>query len=143
MTEGANEAEKGLVRPLFQFRNYGQQLPHHWTTISNESAFGVDYYTRTAAAKSNIPVNTPAETKYFYQDLDADGTRLNSANRVAGAERRLLGLHPSVLADGRDHGRLVDTAACSAHLGGVPRSAPRPPGPACGNVTRAGKRPSA
>jgi len=29
-----------LVKPLFQFRNYGQQLPHNWSTISNESAFG-------------------------------------------------------------------------------------------------------
>jgi hypothetical protein len=67
MTEGAVEADAELVRPLFQFRNYGQQLPHHWTTISNESAFGVDYYTRTAVAKSNILVNTPVETKYFYR----------------------------------------------------------------------------
>jgi hypothetical protein len=32
-------------------------------------------------AKSNILVNSPNETKYFYQDLDANGTRLNSANR--------------------------------------------------------------
>ena len=66
---------------MFQFRNYGQQLPHHWTTISNEAAFGTDYYTRTAAAKSNILVNAPNETKYFYQDLDASGARLNGANR--------------------------------------------------------------
>jgi hypothetical protein len=61
------------VTPLFQFRNYGQQLPHHWSTISNESAFGTDYFTRTAVAKSNILVNSPDETKYFYQDLDASG----------------------------------------------------------------------
>jgi hypothetical protein len=32
-------------------------------------------------AKSNILVNSPNETKYFYQDLDANGERLNSANR--------------------------------------------------------------
>jgi hypothetical protein len=81
VTEGAQEAENLLVKPLFEFRNYGQQLPHHWSTISNEAAFGTDYYTRTAAAKSNILVNAPNETKYFYQDLDADGTRLNSASR--------------------------------------------------------------
>ena len=81
MTEGAKEADEKLVKPLFQFRNYGQQLPHHWSTISNESAFGTDYFTRTAVAKSNILVNSPNETKYFYQDLDADGARLNSANR--------------------------------------------------------------
>jgi len=80
MTDGAKEAEERLVKPLFQFRNYGQQLPHHWSTISNEAAFGTDYFTRTAVAKSNIFVNSPNETKYFYQDLDADGQRLNSAN---------------------------------------------------------------
>ncbi len=81
MTEGAKEADTLLVKPLFQFRNYGQQLPHNWSTISNEAAFGTDYFTRTAVAKSNILVNSPNETKYFYQDLDADGGRLSSANR--------------------------------------------------------------
>ncbi|MFI5410599.1 DUF1254 domain-containing protein [Kaistia sp. UC242_56] len=81
MAKAAQDAEDKLVNPLFQFRNYGQQLPHHWSTISNESAFGTDYFTRTAVAKSNIMVNSPDETKYFYQDLDASGARLNSANR--------------------------------------------------------------
>jgi len=81
MTDGAKEADETLVKPLFEFRNYGQQLPHYWSTISNESAFGTDYFTRTAVAKSNILVNSPNETKYFYQDLDADGQRLNSAKR--------------------------------------------------------------
>jgi hypothetical protein len=74
------EADDRLVKPLFEFRNYGQQLPHNWSTISNEAAFGTDYYTRTAAAKSNILVNAPNETKYFYQDLDVAGNRLNGAN---------------------------------------------------------------
>ena len=32
-------------------------------------------------AKSNIFVNKPVETKYFYQDLDGAGTRLNGSNR--------------------------------------------------------------
>jgi len=81
MTQAAVEAEEQLVKPLFQFRNYGQQLPYHWSTISNEAAFGTDYFTRTAVAKSNIFVNSPNETKYFYQDLDKTGARLNSANR--------------------------------------------------------------
>ena len=81
MIEAARDAEEKLVNPLFQFRNYGLRLPHHWRTISNESAFGSDYFTRTAVAKSNILVNSPDETKYFYQDLDEAGQRLNSANR--------------------------------------------------------------
>jgi hypothetical protein len=81
MIKAATEADEQLVKPLFQFRNYGQQLPQNWTTISNEAAFGTDYYTRTAVAKSNILVNSPNETKYFYQDLDAGGARLNGAKR--------------------------------------------------------------
>src|SRR5262249_41646 len=43
--------------------------------------FGTDYFTRTAVGKSNIFVNKPNETKYFYQDLDSTGGRLNGANR--------------------------------------------------------------
>ena len=81
LIKAAQEVEEQIVKPLFQFRNWGQQLPHHWSTISNEAAFGTDYFTRTAAAKSNILVNSPNETKYFYQDLDVSGARLNGANR--------------------------------------------------------------
>jgi hypothetical protein len=83
LTEAAAQADEQLVQPLFQFRNYGQQLPHHWSTISNEAAFGTDYFTRTAVAKSNIFVNAPNETKYFYQDLDEGSVRLNGANRYS------------------------------------------------------------
>jgi len=80
MTQGAAESDEQLIKPLFEFRNWGRQLPHHWSTISNEAAFGVDYFTRTAVAKSNILVNAPTETKYYYQDLDASGARLNGSN---------------------------------------------------------------
>ena len=81
MIEAAVEADEQLVKPLFEFRNFGQQLPDHWSTIANGAAFGTDYLTRTAVAKSNIFVNAPIQTKYFYQDLDASGGRLNGANR--------------------------------------------------------------
>jgi hypothetical protein len=76
ITEAATAAEEEVVKPLFQFRNYGLSLPHNWTTITNGAEFGTDYYTRTAVAKSNILVNKPNETRYFYQDLDATGQRL-------------------------------------------------------------------
>ena len=66
---------------MFEFRNFGLQLPSYWSTISNGAAFGTDYLTRTAVAKSNILVNAPAQAKYFYQDLDALGGRLNGAYR--------------------------------------------------------------
>jgi hypothetical protein len=81
MTEAAIAADKELVKPVFEFRNWGLQLPHHWSTQINGAAFGTDYFTRTAVGKSNIFVNKPNETKYFYQDLDETGQRLNGASR--------------------------------------------------------------
>jgi hypothetical protein len=83
MSDEAEKADTDLIGPLLQFRNWGQQLPHHWSSISNSAAFGTDYFTRTAVAKSNILVNAPNETKYYYQDLDASGARLNGARRYA------------------------------------------------------------
>lgn len=81
MIDEATKAEEELVTPLLQFRNYGIPLAHNWTTQSNGARFGTDYFTRTAVAKSNIFVNKPTETKYFYQDLDANGARLNGVNK--------------------------------------------------------------
>ena len=77
----AKKAQEQLVEPLLQFRSFGIPLPHNWTTVSNGAAFGTDYFTRTAVARSNIFVNKPNEAKYFYQDLDASGGRLNGAHR--------------------------------------------------------------
>jgi hypothetical protein len=77
----AIQADAELVQPLLQFRNYGLQLPYHWSTVSNAADFGTDYFTRTAVARSNIFVQRPEETKYYYQDLDAEGQRLNGAHR--------------------------------------------------------------
>jgi hypothetical protein len=34
-----------------------------------------------AVARSNILVNAPNETNYYYQDLDLTGARLNGAKR--------------------------------------------------------------
>jgi hypothetical protein len=81
MQQAVIAADKELVKPLFEFRNWGLPLPYHWSTQSNGAAFGVDYLTRTAVAKSNIFVNKALETKYFYQDLDENGQRLGGANR--------------------------------------------------------------
>jgi hypothetical protein len=81
MVKAAIDADSELVKPLFEFRNFGLQLPHNWSTQTNGATFGTDYFTRTAVAKSNILVNKPNETKYFYQDLDGTGRRLNGANR--------------------------------------------------------------
>lgn len=80
MIDEAQKADADLVTPLLQFKSFGLPLPHNWGTISNGAAFGTDYFTRTAVARSNIFVNKEAETKYFYQDLDENSDRLNGAN---------------------------------------------------------------
>ena len=80
LQQAAADADKALVTPLFQFRNSGLPLPYNWSTINNGAAFGIDYLNRTAAAKANIFVNKPNETKYFYQDLDENALPLNGAN---------------------------------------------------------------
>jgi hypothetical protein len=77
----AKKAQIELIEPLLQFRNFGIPLPHNWTTATNGASFGTDYFTRTAVARSNIFVNKPNEAKYFYQDLDVSGERLNGANQ--------------------------------------------------------------
>jgi hypothetical protein len=80
LVTSALDADKSLIAPLFQFHNYGIPLPHNWTTQNNGAKFGTDYFTRAAVAKSNIFVNAPNETKYFYQDFDDNGRQLNGAH---------------------------------------------------------------
>ena len=45
---------------------------------------GDGYFSCTAVAKSNIPVNKPNETKWFYEDHDRNGARLNSRHNYSG-----------------------------------------------------------
>jgi hypothetical protein len=79
--EEAARAERDLVTPLFEFRNYGLTLPDHWTYVRNGGEFGTDYFTRTAVARSNIFVSRPNEAMSLTLDLDRDGARLNGAHR--------------------------------------------------------------
>lgn len=79
----AAKAEAEIVTPTFRFSTFGAKLPGNWTTITNGAAFGSDYFTRTAAAKSNIFVNKANETRYFYLDVDASGQQLNGKNAYA------------------------------------------------------------
>jgi hypothetical protein len=80
LVAAANDADKNLITPLFQFPNWGLPLAHNWTTQDNGAKFGTDYYTRTAVAKSNIFVNAPNETKYFYQGYDDNNQLLNGGH---------------------------------------------------------------
>lgn len=77
LREAAVRADKELVAPMFEFHNFGNPLSHHWTTIFNGGEFGTDYRTRAAVARSNIFVNRDEETKYYYQDFDVWGQRLD------------------------------------------------------------------
>lgn len=79
----ATKTQEEVIEPLLQFRNFGIPLPNNWTTANNGAAFGTDYFTRNAIARSNIFVNKPNEAKYFYQDLDVSGVRLNGNKRYA------------------------------------------------------------
>ena len=81
ITDEAARTERELIGPLLEFRHFGIPLPAHWTTVRNGAHFGTDYFTRTAVARSNIYVNKPNEATYFYQDLDAHGTRLAGSQR--------------------------------------------------------------
>ena len=76
LRQGAREADAS-VRELFDFHNFGIPIAHNWTTQRSGAQFGTDYLMRTAVGKSNIFVNTPNETTYFYQDLDDSGARLD------------------------------------------------------------------
>ena len=83
LNAAAVDANASLVADLFQFRNIGLPLPGHWSTQHNGARFGTDYLSRTAMGKANIFVNTPGETTYFYQDLDAHGERLDGSRSYA------------------------------------------------------------
>ncbi len=80
LIDEARKTDAETIDPLLQLRNFGRKLPGNWGTIDNGAAFKDDYFTRTAVARSNILVNPNGETKYFYQDLDEKGRRLNGGN---------------------------------------------------------------
>jgi hypothetical protein len=79
--DAAQQTETELVDELFYLSNVGVLLPGNWTRGFNGAAFGTDYLTRLAMAKSNIFVNRTEETVYFYQYRDAAGARLSGENR--------------------------------------------------------------
>jgi hypothetical protein len=83
LTETAVAAENELITPLFQWRYNGRPAGNGWTSTSNGAEWGTDYVSRTAVAKSNMYVNRPDETKYFYNDNDKQGDQLNGENAYA------------------------------------------------------------
>lgn len=53
---------------------------NNWYSPRNNSAFGTDYLTRTALARSNMFENAPHETKYIFTDTDIDGNQLDGSH---------------------------------------------------------------
>ncbi len=74
----ARRTEAEVVTHLFGFSEVGRKLPFHWTTVDNGAAFGSDFMTRTAVAKSNIFINRAVEAKYFYLEHDDHGNQLDT-----------------------------------------------------------------
>jgi hypothetical protein len=55
-------------------------LPYHWRTIDNAGAYGTDYFTRTAAARSNAFYPSPDDARTYDVETDGKGIILNGAN---------------------------------------------------------------
>ena len=77
LDEVAETTDRDVVKPLFHWWNVGLPVGNGWTSSDNGAEFGTDYYTRLAVARTNIFVNTPRETKYFYNQADNDGVDLH------------------------------------------------------------------
>ncbi|MGC5168045.1 DUF1254 domain-containing protein [Luteimicrobium sp. DT211] len=76
LLEVAQEAEQELISPLLRWEFNGPAAGNGWFSPKNNSAFGTDYLTRAAIARSNMFENAPQETKYIFTDTDVDGGQL-------------------------------------------------------------------
>ncbi|AXJ08092.1 hypothetical protein CFN16_11910 [Pseudomonas fluorescens] len=81
LLKAAVETEKDVIAPLFSFRTNGSRLPNGWNSPTNVARWGNDYLTRTATSKSNMYTNQPEETRYFFQEVDQSGQRLNGKHK--------------------------------------------------------------
>jgi hypothetical protein len=77
----AVRAEEELIGPLFEFHNNGRPVGNGWTSPPNGAAWGVDYLSRAATARSNMYDNAPSATRYIYTDFDSSGARLTGVNQ--------------------------------------------------------------
>ena len=71
--------EAQVIGPLFDFRTNGPRSEQGWNSPPNVARWGFDYLTRAATAKSNMYVNQPEETRYFFVEVDGDGERLTGS----------------------------------------------------------------
>jgi hypothetical protein len=83
LTETAVASERELITPLLQWRYNGVSVGNGWISPANGARWGTDYGSRAAIAMSNMYVNRPDETKYFYNDNDSQGKQLEGWNLYA------------------------------------------------------------
>ncbi|WP_448107957.1 DUF1254 domain-containing protein [Pseudomonas azerbaijanoccidentalis] len=76
LQDTAQQSEKDIVDPLFYLSSNGVRIANGWNRPFNNAAFGTDYLTRLAIAKSNIFENHVNETTYLFREEDGDGQRL-------------------------------------------------------------------
>ncbi len=77
LQDTAAQSETQLVDPLFYLSSNAVRIANGWNRPFNNAAFGTDYLTRLAIAKSNIFENGVKETAYLFREEDADGKRLS------------------------------------------------------------------
>lgn len=83
LQETALESEKKLVDPLFYLSSNGVRIANGWNRPFNNAAFGTDYLTRLAIAKSNIFENSIRETVYLFREEDGNGQRLSGQHNYS------------------------------------------------------------
>lgn len=76
LVDTAVASEKDVIDSFFEWSHNGRPDGNGWNRSANNAQWGVDYFNRTATAKSNIFENRPAETQYFYTDNDSTGAPL-------------------------------------------------------------------
>jgi hypothetical protein len=78
--QAAIDADRDVVSELHRYYYAGVPVANGWVSPMNGANWGADYFSRTAAAKSNIFCNARRESAYFNQEYDSKGERLNGSN---------------------------------------------------------------
>ncbi|MFI7525621.1 DUF1254 domain-containing protein [Nocardia salmonicida] len=79
LVDAAHETEAEVITPLLRWEFNGPPAGNNWYSPTNNSAFGTDYLTRTALARSNMFENAPQETKYIFTDTDIEANQLDGS----------------------------------------------------------------
>lgn len=79
LTDTAVSTEREAIDPFKQWIHNGVPAGNGWNRSVNNAQYGLDYFNRTATAKSNMFENRPNETQYFYIDNDSTGAPLQGS----------------------------------------------------------------